>query len=130
MNVAGLTQRGVSTMYVTVVGYLDANASVMMVPDALQLKTSIWPGVSTKTYFTEGARFSTNCITWSNRVANRLREVRIPPFGPRLYLRAKEKRMKICAVGAGFGRAEKYACSYCFITSLYLTESRMSMFGE
>ena len=40
-------------------------------------------------------RFSTIFKTWSKRVANRLSEVTIPPFGPR---------------------------EYCFITSLYLNE--------
>src|SRR5260370_40874754 len=37
-------------------------------------------------YSTFSARFSTRSRTWSNFVVKRLREVRIPPLGPRLYL--------------------------------------------
>jgi hypothetical protein len=36
---------------------------------------------------TLSARFSTNDSTWSNCVVNRFSAVKIPPFGPRLYLR-------------------------------------------
>lgn len=46
MNVAGATVRGVSTMYATTVGSADATASVIIAPDADQVKISIWPGVS------------------------------------------------------------------------------------
>ena len=35
---------------------------------------------------TFSARFSTRSRTWSNLVVKRLRAVRIPPLGPRLYL--------------------------------------------
>ena len=46
MNVAGAVVRGVSMMYATTVGNEDATASVMIAPDALHVKISIWPGVS------------------------------------------------------------------------------------
>jgi hypothetical protein len=49
MNVAGAVVRGVSMMYATQVGILEAIASVMMAPEADQVKISIWPGVSTRT---------------------------------------------------------------------------------
>jgi hypothetical protein len=41
MNVAGATVRGVSTMYATTVGSADATASVIIAPDADQVKISI-----------------------------------------------------------------------------------------
>jgi hypothetical protein len=47
MNVAGAAVRGVSTMYATHVGSAEATASVMMAPEADQVKISICPGVST-----------------------------------------------------------------------------------
>lgn len=50
MNVAGLVVLGVSIMYATTVGNVEAIASVMMAPDADQVKISIWPGVSTRTW--------------------------------------------------------------------------------
>ena len=46
INVAGAVVRGVSIMYATTDGNEDATASVMMAPDADQVKISIWPGVS------------------------------------------------------------------------------------
>lgn len=46
INVAGAVVRGVSIMYATTVGNEDATASVMIAPDADQVKISIWPGVS------------------------------------------------------------------------------------
>jgi hypothetical protein len=49
MNVVGLLDRGVSTTYKITVGYLDAIVSVMIVPEADHVNTSICPGVSTKT---------------------------------------------------------------------------------
>jgi hypothetical protein len=49
MNVAGATVRGVSTTYAITVGSADATASVIIAPDADQVKISIWPGVSTIT---------------------------------------------------------------------------------
>ena len=49
MNVAGELVRGVSMMYATTVGTAEARASVMMAPEADQVKISIWPGVSTRT---------------------------------------------------------------------------------
>jgi len=50
MKVLGLLQRGVSTTYTTTVGRDDANASVMMAPDADHVNISICPGVSSSTY--------------------------------------------------------------------------------
>ena len=41
MNVAGATVRGVSTMYAITVGSADATASVIIAPDADQVKISI-----------------------------------------------------------------------------------------
>ena len=38
------------------------------------------------TYSSVEALFSTNDITWSNLVENKLSEVIIPPLGPKLYL--------------------------------------------
>lgn len=46
MNVAGAVVRGVSIMYATTVGKDDATASVIIAPDADQVKISICPGVS------------------------------------------------------------------------------------
>lgn len=49
INVAGAVVRGVSMMYATTVGKEDATASVMMAPEADQVKISICPGVSSIT---------------------------------------------------------------------------------
>ena len=49
MNVVQFVVRGVSTIYNKTVGKLVANVSEIIVPDALQVNTSIWPGVSKKT---------------------------------------------------------------------------------
>ncbi len=46
MKVAGAVVRGVSMMYAITVGNEAAIASVMIVPEADQVKISIWPGVS------------------------------------------------------------------------------------
>jgi len=46
MKVCGCAQRGVSTTKATMVGKADASASVMIAPDADQVKISICPGVS------------------------------------------------------------------------------------
>lgn len=46
MNVAGAVVRGVSMMYATTVGKADATVSVIIAPDADQVKISICPGVS------------------------------------------------------------------------------------
>ena len=46
MKVAGAVVRGVSMIYATTVGNEEATASVMIAPDADQVKISIWPGVS------------------------------------------------------------------------------------
>lgn len=44
MNVVGDFDRGTSITYTTIVGKDVANASVMIVPDADHVNTSIWPG--------------------------------------------------------------------------------------
>ena len=49
MNVTGLTDRTVSMTYTTTVGKVVASDSVMMLPDADQVKASICPGVSINT---------------------------------------------------------------------------------
>jgi hypothetical protein len=49
MKVAGAVVRGVSMMYTTTVGRAEARASVMIEPDADQVKISICPGVSRRT---------------------------------------------------------------------------------
>ena len=49
MNVAGAVVRGVSMIYATTVGREEATASVMIAPDADQVKISICPGVSRMT---------------------------------------------------------------------------------
>lgn len=49
MKVTGLVDLGVSTTYATTVGNVDAKASVMIAPEADQVKISICPGVSTRT---------------------------------------------------------------------------------
>ncbi len=46
MNVAGAVVLGVSMIYAITVGIEDATASVMMAPEADQVKISICPGVS------------------------------------------------------------------------------------
>jgi hypothetical protein len=46
MKVAGALVRGVSMMYATTVGREEATASVMIAPEADQVKISICPGVS------------------------------------------------------------------------------------
>jgi len=49
MNVAGAVVLGVSMMYATTVGRDEARASVMIAPEADQVKISICPGVSRMT---------------------------------------------------------------------------------
>jgi hypothetical protein len=49
MNVAGAVVRGVSIMYATTVGIDEATASVIIAPEADQVKISICPGVSRMT---------------------------------------------------------------------------------
>ena len=95
INVEVDVVRGVSMMYAITVGKLLAKLSKRIEPLADQTKTSIWPGVSTRKW--DGgllldlgsgvARFSRRPMTWSTLVAKRLREVRMPPLGPRLYCR-------------------------------------------
>lgn len=48
IKVAGELVRGVSMMYATTVGRAEAIASVMIAPEADQVKISICPGVSTR----------------------------------------------------------------------------------
>lgn len=50
MNVTGLVLLAVSIIYTTIVTNEDASASVMMLPDADHVNTSIWPGVSKIAY--------------------------------------------------------------------------------
>ena len=57
MKVCGCMQRGVSMTKQIIVGKVDANASVMMAPEADQVKISIWPGVSATMYCGAGSRF-------------------------------------------------------------------------
>ena len=42
--------RGVSIMYAITVGNVDASESRSIAPEALQTKTSIWPGVSMRMF--------------------------------------------------------------------------------
>lgn len=49
VKVAGAVVRGVSMMYATTVGREEAIASVMIAPEADQVKISICPGVSRMT---------------------------------------------------------------------------------
>lgn len=50
INVTGLVLLAVSIIYTTIVANDDASASVIMAPDADQVNTSIWPGVSNIAY--------------------------------------------------------------------------------
>ena len=50
INVTGLVLLAVSITYTTTVGNVDAKVSVMIEPEADQVKTSICPGVSMITY--------------------------------------------------------------------------------
>jgi len=49
MKVAGAVVLGVSMIYAITVGSEDATASIMMAPEADQVKISICPGVSSIT---------------------------------------------------------------------------------
>lgn len=111
MNVAGAAVRGVSIMYATTVGNEDATASVMMAPEADHVNISICPGVSSmiflatlgfqsmtnpkkQTHSRPGARFSSKLSTCSNFVVKRFRAVKMPPFGPNLYLQRIVERSR------------------------------------
>lgn len=85
MKVTGLCVRGVSMTKRRTVGKEDATMSVMMLPDADHVNTSIWPGVSMSTYLRLGARASSSSMTWSKRVANRFSAVTMAPLGPSPY---------------------------------------------
>ena len=50
MKVCGLAQRGVSTTYATIVGKVEAKASLIIAPDADHVNISICPGVSLTMY--------------------------------------------------------------------------------
>ena len=50
INVTGLVLLAVSIIYTTIVANDDASAAVIMAPDADQVNTSIWPGVSNIAY--------------------------------------------------------------------------------
>ena len=64
MKVCGCAHLGVSMMNAIMVGKPDAKASVIMAPEADQVNISIWPGVSTMTYFKGGSRcFSQRLMT-------------------------------------------------------------------
>ena len=66
MNVCGAAERGVSMTNATTVGKEDAKASVMMAPEADQVKISIWPGVSATMNAGCGSRFfSHSLMTWT-----------------------------------------------------------------
>ncbi|KAH3660203.1 hypothetical protein OGAPHI_007408 [Ogataea philodendri] len=84
INVVGDELLGVSMMYAMTVGKVDANASVMMAPEADQMKHSICPGVSTIQCLNLSDFLSTKPITWSILVENRLSDVTIAPLGPKL----------------------------------------------
>jgi hypothetical protein len=97
INVLVEDVRGVSIMYASTVGKLDARLSSKMLPEALHTKTSICPGVSTRMFLIGFAlwlaevgsgfvRASKMASIWSIFVAKRFKDVRIPPLGPRLYL--------------------------------------------
>lgn len=60
MKVAGAVVRGVSIIYATTVGIEDATASVMMAPEADQVKISICPGVSRITWLSVISETSIN----------------------------------------------------------------------
>lgn len=68
MKVCGWLQRGVSITNNTTVGNVLANASVIIWPEADQVKISICPGVSAIIYFGAGSRFfshkETTCKPW------------------------------------------------------------------
>lgn len=85
MNVTGFTLRMVSITYTTTVGNVDARASVIMLPEADHVNTSIWPGVSITVSSCVEEAFSRREITLSNLVENRFKDVTIAPFGPRPY---------------------------------------------
>jgi len=72
--------------YTITVGKREARVSVIIVPEADQVNTSICPGVSI-IIFSNPSFFSSISRTLSNLVANRLSEVIIAPFGPSLYLK-------------------------------------------
>jgi hypothetical protein len=95
INVLVEDVRGVSIMYASTVGKLDARLSSKMLPEALHTKTSICPGVSMRMFLIGFAlaevgsglvRVSKMASIWSIFVAKRFKDVRIPPLGPRLYL--------------------------------------------
>lgn len=85
MNVTGAKLRHKSMTYTMIVGYSDAKASVMMFPEADQVNTSIWPGVSNMTYLCFLCDFWINDINCENFVANKFKLVTMAPLGPNPY---------------------------------------------
>ena len=77
-------------------------------------------GVEERTHSTVGARFSTRPMTWSNLVTKRLSAVRMPPFGPKLYLRACQIERKRISERGRRRRAQvlRFDLTHCFMTSL------------
>ena len=59
--------------------------SVLPLPEADQVNTSICPGVSTRMNRVDFALPCSSSETLSNRVAKRFSAVTMPPLGPRLY---------------------------------------------
>ena len=57
MNVDGDTHLTLSTTYTTTVGNASERLSVMIAPEALQVNSSIWPGVSTTKSLQKGAMY-------------------------------------------------------------------------
>src|SRR3569833_1608466 len=101
MKVLVLAVRGESKMKAITVGNDEARDSRRMVPEADQTNTSIWPGVSTRMCLTGGfagcsgsgvVRFSRSLRIWSTLVEKRFSDVRMPPFGPRLYCNKTTKK--------------------------------------
>ena len=73
MNVAGAVVRGVSIMYATTVGKVEATASVMMAPDADQVNISICPGVSRMKWLHGVSLFLAQPATSTMHSLNRIR---------------------------------------------------------
>lgn len=85
MKVTGDKLRHKSIMYMITVGKVDAKASVIILPDADHVNTSICPGVSNITYLRLFLDFSKIEINCENLVANKFNDVTIAPFGPSPY---------------------------------------------
>ena len=68
INVTGSLDLTASKTYTTTVGNCAANASVIILPDADQVKTSIWPGVKHKEAFSTlvESLVQMTCIDFTN----------------------------------------------------------------